>query len=336
MDRNQDPIQREADESRDLYDVVYWEPRTTVDSIAVAVYNASLATLRALVIALAVVILLAQVVLGGLGIVVDPVIGTLVLLSIVPALAIAAYIWYIDVTTREPLTLLVTTFMLAVLFAGFAAIVNSVGIVPFMAFAGILAATTPIAEGGASFLGLVLFFFIIVGPIEEAVKLLAVRLHAYRSERFDAVINGTVYGAAAGLGFATIENAMYIAQGLQSGASGLQVVGPAGDVAAARALAGPGHVLYSAIAGYYLGLAKFNPGNSGPLVVKGILIAAFFHALYNSLVGPVPEMIAATVPPIGQFEAVFGFVVLYLSVVGYFLYLKIEGYRRNYDELGLR
>lgn len=335
MEGPQDPIQREADGTRDLYEVVEWEPRTVVDAIAVAVYQTGVATLRALVVALAIVILVAQFVLGGLGVVVDPVIGTLVLLSIVPALAVVSYIWYIDVTTREPLRLLVATFLLALLFAGFAAIINSATVVPFLMFGGMLGIMTPLAEGTAAFLGMTLFFFVIVGPIEEAVKVLAIRLYAYRSDRFDAVINGAVYGAAAGLGFATIENAIYIAQVLAAEPDGVGMIRPAGDVAAARALAGPGHVLFSAIAGFYLGLAKFNPDHAGPLVVKGILIAAVLHALYNTLVGPVPDTIAATIAPVGQFHAVFAFVVVYLSVVGYFLYRKIERYRRTYLDVGL-
>ena len=331
MEGPQDPIQRAAAGSRDLYEIVEWEPRTALDAVAVALYAAGVSAARGLVIAFAVAILVAQFVLGGLGVVVDPVIGALVLLSIVPALALVAYIWYIDVTTREPLGLLVVTFLLAVLFAGFAALINTVAILPFVLFGGILAATTPLAEGAAVFFGMTLFFFLIVGPVEETVKLLAVRLHAYRSDRFDAVINGTVYGAVAGLGFATIENAVYIAQGLVVEPG--QMVGPGGNVAAARALAGPGHVLFSAIAGFYLGLAKFNPDRAGPLVVKGILIAAVLHALYNTLVGPVPDMIAATIGPIGRFDAVFGFVIVYLAGVGYFLYRKIERYRRTYLEV---
>ena len=336
MDGPQDPIQREAGGSRDLYEVVDWNPRTRVDALAVGVYNVGLATLRGIIILIAFVVLLIQFVLGGLGVIVNPVIGGLILLSVIPAVGIVVYIWYIDVTTREPLGLLVGTFLLAVLFAGFASIINSVGIVPFLLFAGALEAYTPLAEGAAIFIGMGLFFFVIVGPVEETVKLLAVRLHAYRTDRFDAVINGTVYGAAAGLGFATIENAVFIAQGLAIDASGVSPFGPVGDIAASRALAGPGHVLFSAIAGFYLGLAKFNPDYAGPLVVKGLLIAAFLHALYNTLVGPVPHAIAASVGPIGQFDAIFAFIVVYLTAVGYFLYRKIERYRRTYVDVGLQ
>lgn len=317
-----DPVERETRGSRDLYDVSTWERRSAVDTIAAWLYRLGVAGTKAFVVLLALAFLIAQFVLGGLGAVTDPVVGVLVILSMVPAFAIAAYIWHIDVTTGEPLSLLVATFLLAILFAMFAAVVNTYLQPAFGALPG--------------FIGLALFFFLVVGPVEETVKLLAVRLFAYRDPRFDAVIDGAVYGAAAGLGFATIENAIYITRGLETGLAGIEVIGAAGDTAAVRALAGPGHVLYSAIAGYYLGLAKFNREDAGPIVIKGLLIAAVFHALYNTLSGIVPALLinAATwiTPPV----ALIGFIVLYDGLVGYFLYRKLSGYRRAYADADIR
>ncbi|MCL7416619.1 MAG: PrsW family intramembrane metalloprotease, partial [Halalkalicoccus sp.] len=245
-----------------------------------------------------------------------------VILSVVPAFAIAAYIWRSDVTTGEPLSLLVATFLLAVLFAMFAAIVNS-----FL---------QPAFGSLPSLIGLPLFFFLVVGPVEETVKLLAVRLFAYRDPRFNAVIDGAVYGAAAGLGFATIENAIYITRGLEAGLGGIEVVGAAGGTAATRALAGPGHVLYSSIAGYYLGLAKFNRENAGPIVIKGVLIAAFFHGLYNTLSGIVPGVLVSAATWITPAIALIGFIVIYDGIVAYFLYRKLSAYRRVYADVGIR
>jgi protease PrsW len=321
MRGQRDPIERESRESRDLYDVSTWEQRSTVDAISAWLYRFGVASAKAFVIVLAALFLLVQFVLGGLGAVTEPVVGAFVLLSVVPAFAIAAYVWYADVTTGEPLSLLVITFTLAVLFAMFAAVINSIA----QGFFGLLPAV----------IGLPLFFFLVVGPVEETVKLLAVRLYAYRDVRFDAVIDGAVYGAAAGLGFATIENAIYITEGLESGLGTTELIGAAGGTAAVRALAGPGHVLYSAIAGFYLGLAKFNQENAGPIVVKGLLIAAVFHALYNTLAGIVPALLTAAATWITPGIAIIGYIVLYDGIVAYFLYRKIAGYRRAYEDVGV-
>lgn len=330
-----DPIEQAADGTRDLHEVATWEPRSAIDAVAVGIHRVALTGFRAVIIVLALLILLAQFALGGIAVVIDPIIGGLVLLSIVPALAIAGYIWHADVTEREPLSLLVVTFLLGVLFAGFAGILNTVGELPFAWVGTVAEASVPAAADAIAVGTMVAFFFVIVGPIEEAVKLLAIRLYAYRSDRFDAVINGTVYGAAAGLGFATIENALYIAQGLEANAAGLGALRPAGDVAASRALAGPGHVLYSAIAGYYLGLAKFNPAQAGPLVAKGILIAAVLHALYNSIVLTVPSVLATAIDPITPGLGLVICIVGYLTFVGYLLFRKISRYRRVYRDMGL-
>jgi RsiW-degrading membrane proteinase PrsW (M82 family) len=262
--------------------------------------------------------LLLLVGIGGLSAVTDPQVGFLTALSAIPALGLAAYVRYSEVTTSEPLWLLVATFLLAVLTATFAAVLNTFLQRPFAAVG---------LAGSAA------FFFIVVGPVEETVKMLAVRLYAYTDDRFDAVVDGTVYGAAAGLGFAFIENALYITR--QADVSqlgfGLELIGAGGGITAVRALAGPGHVIYSAFAGYYLGLAKFNPENRGPIVVKGLLIAAFVHGLYNSTVGLGSGFIGA-VTGLPGILAFFAYVIVYDGFFGMLLVRKINRYNAAFRD----
>ncbi|WP_247002633.1 PrsW family intramembrane metalloprotease [Halosolutus gelatinilyticus] len=312
MQRRRDPVDRASDGSTDLYDVSTWEPRSIVDLLAYTIYNGISYGFRAIVLAVALGITLALLVQPAVLVLDDPWLGAFFGLSIVPAALLAAFIWYTDITTSEPLRLLVATFVLAVLFATFAAVVNSV-MAPYI---------QPIA-----IVGPILFFYLIVGPVEETVKLLAVRVYAYRSDSFDAVVDGAVYGAVAGLGFAAIENAIYIAGTVSEAQVG--IVSAATGIATVRALVGPGHVIYSAIAGYYLGLAKFNREYAGPLVVKGLLVASFVHATYNTTVGIVPGLIASAVP-IGPGLAFIAYVVVYDAAIGYYLYRKIARYRRAY------
>jgi RsiW-degrading membrane proteinase PrsW (M82 family) len=363
---DRDPIEAHSDGRTDLYDISTWEPRSALDSFAVSLYHGILTTTRAVVILLALLILLSQFLLGSIGATFarDPYSVGLVVLSVVPAVGLVAYVYVSDITSSEPLELLVGTFMLGILFAGFAAILNTV--------------LGPVVRGAPSmlgplgaFVGSVLFFYLVVGPVEESVKLLAVRLHPFRHSSFDAVIDGAVYGAAAGLGFATIENALYITRNIGAGGNelalagalgtaglgwvatglaGLPIVGQTagsgiigvfetgGRITALRALAGPGHVIYSAFAGYYLGLAKFNREHAGPIVVKGLLIAALIHGTYNVMVGIVPvmfsvaasEFFGVTVP---QLVAFFAFVVVYDGIFGYALFRKIANYRAAYREV---
>ena len=303
-----------ADDQTDLYEISTWEVRSLLDRFAVAVYWLAVRTGQALVILAALAILVA---IGGLSAIADPAIALLTAASVVPALLLAGYVWRSDVTAREPLSLLAATFLLAVLTAGFAAVVNGL-VQPAFSSLGIV--------------GMILFFYVVVGPVEEAVKLLAVWLYAYDADRFAAVIDGAVYGAVAGLGFATIENAMYIgrAVGEVGGVSlGLELIGIGGDITATRALAGPGHVIYSAFAGYYLGLAKFNPENRGPIVVKGLVVAALIHATYNATVGLGSGLIQS-VTGLPVIAASFVYILLYAGLFGFLLYRKLDRYRDAY------
>ncbi|PSQ18418.1 PrsW family intramembrane metalloprotease, partial [Halobacteriales archaeon QS_7_69_60] len=175
------------------------------------------------------------------------------------------------------------------------------------------------------------------------VKMLAVRLYAYRDDRFDSVVDGAVYGAVAGLGFATIENVLYITQNLQGSGALItaatidvvaqfsETVDEGSQITAVRSLAGPGHVIYSAFAGYYLGLAKFNRENAVPIIIKGIIIAAFIHATYNTLAGIVPGLVGLVVPGVPALVVFFGFVVVYAGLFFAILYRKLQRYRRAYE-----
>lgn len=319
MDDPRDPVESAADGRLDLYDIANWEERTSIDGAAVALYWLLIRAAKWIVVAVAFGILAG---IGGLAALSDPAVGLLTVLSVVPAAGLAGYVYYSDVTSGEPLSLLVTTFLLSILLATFAALVNSTAQRYFQ----------PLGP-----LGLPLFYFLIVGPGEETVKLLAVRLYAYTDRRFNAVVDGAVYGAVAGLGFATIENAIYILQRLSdSGALaelsfGITAITTGGDITAIRALAGPGHVIYAATAGYYLGLAKFNPENRGPIVVKGLLIATFIHATYNTTVGPGSYLLSSLtgLPDLGGFLV---YVLLFDGIFGFYLLRKIWRYRHAYNE----
>ena len=318
MPSRSDPVESRADDDRDLYDIATWEERTSLDGLSVALYWLITRSAKALVVLVAFVALLLILGSFGLGLLFDPAVAMLVGLSAIPAFGLAAYVYVSDVTTGEPLSLLVATFLLSILTATFAAILNSV--------------TQPYFEP-LGFLGLVLFFFVIVGPVEETVKLLAVRLYAYTDDRFDAVIDGAVYGAIAGLGFVVIENLVYIAQTveLEELTFGVSALTAGDGITAIRALAGPGHVIYSAFAGYYLGLAKFNPEHRGPIIVKGLVVAAAIHALYNTLVGPVVSVVSA-VTGLPRVPSLLLFVLAFQGAFGYVLLRKIWRYRDAYRE----
>jgi protease PrsW len=82
---------------------------------------------------------------------------------------------------------------------------------------------------------------------EELFKLLVVGTYAARNRAFDEPMDGIVYGVVASLGFATLENVLYTAQG------GL------GTAIVRAVTAVPGHAFMGAIMGYFVGQAVFGP-----------------------------------------------------------------------------
>jgi len=317
MKRGRDPVERAASDDEDLQEVATWEPRTWLDRAATGFSGSIVPAARGVLVLAALAFTVVLLLVSSIDTPQLPVVALFALASVIPALALAAYVYVADVTTHEPLDLLLTTFALAFLFASFAAVVNTAAEGIFFAFGG---------------LGVVAYYLFVVAPGEEIVKLLAVRFHAYGDGRFDAVVDGAVYGAIAGLGFAAIENAIYVTGFVQTATTGT-IVDQAIDITQRRALAGPGHVIYSAIAGYYLGLAKFNERHSGALVVKGIVVAAGLHALYNISVGFAPGILGDFLG-VGRLRAFVLFVAAFDGVAGGYLFLKLRRYRRAYDRVG--
>jgi hypothetical protein len=91
-----------------------------------------------------------------------------------------------------------------------------------------------------------------------------------RHKEFDEPMDGVVYGAIASLGFATLENTLYVTQG---------GVGQA----VLRALSAvPGHACMGAIMGYYVGQAKFTPAKRTSLLAKAYFIPMLLHGAYDA------------------------------------------------------
>jgi RsiW-degrading membrane proteinase PrsW (M82 family) len=111
----------------------------------------------------------------------------------------------------------------------------------------------------------------VIALAEETCKYLALRWLAVRHPSFNEVYDGILYAVAASLGFATLENIMYVMLG-----GGL-------GVALLRALLSvPGHALWGVIMGYYVGRARFAPPpQQRGLVLTGWGLAVFWHGLYD-------------------------------------------------------
>lgn len=128
--------------------------------------------------------------------------------------------------------------------------------------------------------------FCLIAPSEEFFKLLAVWIAVYRSPDFRESIDGVVYAATAALGFAAVENVLYLGD-----------MGP--KIIVSRALyATPAHVLFSCMWGYSLGRARFLRNGEFVTIIKGFLLAVCFHGAYNFLVAIDPKKAVISLIPL--------------------------------------
>ena len=207
-------------------------------------------------------------------------------LAVIPTLFLVRYYYRQDRARPEPKGLVVKVFLFGVLSALVA--------IPLELLVGQLQrAFDPGSIGYALFKA-----FVVAGLIEEYLKLSVVRLTAYRAQAFDEVMDGVVYTVVAGLGFACLENVLY-------------VLGGSVATALVRAFtAVPLHAVASGLMGYSLGRARFaaSPAEANALIARGLLTAVGFHGLYDFLLFVAPQW--------GGWTALL---VLPLIVVGFLL-----------------
>lgn len=199
----------------------------------------------------------------------------LIVVALAPIVFLAWFIYTRDRYEREPRRLIVKTFLVG------AILVVPVVIAEVLGTLFLPPSTDPLA--------LFLHFLLAVALVEESSKYLAVRLSVYGSREFNEPMDGLVYGAIAGLGFAAPENLMYV---LSRGAA-LGII--------RGVLSVPGHALWGSIIGYYLARQKLTAAKSSGLA--GLSIAVILHTAFDyGLVGTEPLvgiMIAGGVVVVG-------------------------------------
>ena len=128
---------------------------------------------------------------------------------------------------------------------------------------------------------------------EELMKFAVLYLYCLKQSAFDEPMDGLVYGATASLGFAALENVLYVANG------GLAV-------AALRAVtAVPGHALLGAVMGYFVALYVFQPERRGLYLTLALAVPMVLHGLYD-----LPLMLLDTTPGLNPVWALLTLLVL--------------------------
>jgi RsiW-degrading membrane proteinase PrsW (M82 family) len=122
--------------------------------------------------------------------------------------------------------------------------------------------------------------FVVAALVEEFLKRGVVLVVAFRHPSFDETVDGVVYAVVASLGFACLENIMYVMGGTLA-------------TALVRAVtAVPLHATASGMMGYFIGQARFarSPVQQRALLRRGLTVAVLIHGLYNFLLFAAPVL----------------------------------------------
>lgn len=221
----------------------------------------------------------------------------------VPMFVFAAFVNWLDRYEKEPKVLLGATFIWGVVIAGGGAyILNTLFGMGIYMFTGSESA----AEFGTA--------SIIAPIIEEALKGLAVLFvfFLFRNE-FDSILDGIVYGSIAAMGFAAIENVLYIYRnGYQgSGWEGFWTL-----VFVRVFLVGWMHPFFTTFTGIGLAIARTNRNMLVKIIAvpAGYITAVALHAFHNTF----SSVIGGTG---GFFLGIFADYVGYAFMLGFVIWI---------------
>jgi len=182
-----------------------------------------------------------------------------ILTAIAPAIVLAIILIRKD-KRPEPIKWLLAATGLGVLVAPAVLLLSYIGL--------------PDIEVNNTFTGAFLTSFISAAIPEEGLKFIALYILASKCKYFDEIFDGIVYAVCIGMGFAGIENILYLFSAEESWLS----------VGISRAmLSVPAHYAFAIIMGAFFSVGWFNRGNRFIYLSAALLLPIIVHGLYDTL-----------------------------------------------------
>ncbi|EDS78605.1 PrsW family intramembrane metalloprotease [Clostridium massiliodielmoense] len=183
----------------------------------------------------------------------------LFIIAVIPGIVLAILIYLVDRYDKEPIKTLIK-----VLILGAISVIPTILVEKFLVslnyFSGLLK--------------IVFNAFIIAGLTEEFFKREVVLRSVFKKQVFNEKLDGIIYCSFSALGFATVENIMYV----------VFDVSPSYYVGLYRGIFSvPAHLLFAVTMGYYISLSKFsnNRDLKKKFLKKSLLVPAVFHGIFD-------------------------------------------------------
>lgn len=188
--------------------------------------------------------------------------------AIIPALFYATIIYWFDRYEKEPMWLLSATFFWGAIPSIVLALLASLTFsAPLQSIVGPDVTNTTMAV-------------LVAPPVEETVKAIAlVAIFVLLRHEVDSLLDGIIYGAMVGIGFAMVENFFYFVTVYQTEGPGTW-----GTTIFLRAIVfGLNHSLFTSITGLGMAIARFSAEQAVRILapLAGWSLAVFLHALHN-------------------------------------------------------
>ncbi len=190
----------------------------------------------------------------------------LMFLAVLPIILILVFVYTKD-HTREPIKLLIGLFILGILSCALVLLISK-GISYLFPMFG----TDLLDEG---FLGVFIYAFFRVALLEEICKWIMLYIGGYKNKEFDETFDIIVYSVFVSLGFAFLENILFI---LFSGSIE--------SILLRAILSVPGHACFGIFMGYYLSIArqynkKKDKNKKIENIILSIIIPVSVHGIFD-------------------------------------------------------
>lgn len=185
----------------------------------------------------------------------------LLFLAVFPVIVLSIFIYSKDKFEKEPVRMLVKAFLF-----GCFSVVPAVLLEQYL-----------MVKYGGNVVFVELFNgYVVAGGSEELCKLVFLYWAVWKSKDFNEYFDGIVYATFLSLGFACVENILYVFQA--------ETLIAAVHTSLIRAiLSVPAHFLFAVLMGYYFALAKFEPQSKFKNLFLAFLVPMLLHGSFDTL-----------------------------------------------------
>lgn len=183
----------------------------------------------------------------------------LVFVAITPGIALCLALYLVDKYEREPFSYLFYVFVMGCL-----------STFPTVYFENLLQRFNPFSGT----IRILVSSFLVIALVEEVCKRGAVLVTVFKKKVFSEKLDGIIYASFAALGFATVENIIYVVIRFPH----------IKELGYFRAfLSVPAHMLYAISMGYYLSLWKYetDPKKKRVYRIKSLLVPVLLHGSFD-------------------------------------------------------